>query len=936
MAQTVVDVVVKTAGGSKLDQLANKLKQTEAALAGLNSSIKKQGAANAELAKKLRGLKGTYSEIENAAKGSKFSEATIAKLKKLKQEIDDTRDKLRQGLQAKVKSTQDLDRLQRELKQTQTEFKKTEAQAKKSSGGIAGALRTIAGAYAAIQLTKFVVNSLASFERIEKQLTTVTGSAETARKVFNQLEQVNIESPFELTELTQAAAKLSAFGVENDKLVETTKRLGKIAAGTSQEIGGIALAYGQVLAKGRLQGEELLQFVERGVPLQKELQRMLGLTGEEFAEAMRKGKIGVELVDKAVENLTDEQGKFGKAFENTSGTIDNKLSNMRDQFAKTAAALGKAFEPQFKFLIDSITKVAQYFESVFKRITRGQKGLAAEQAAQQKATQFTRDRFGAVRSAAAALTGDQEVLDFREKAKNSALQNELARVDRELAELRGEIGKPTLPKAPTASATEIQENRNLLLGNDDGKGTGIGKGSSAAAKKTADELERQKQAIKEGLRASELSLAVMKQELQVSKAAAGLDRQQEALALDKLRINQQYDALMRDALKNEMSDQQKINIELERGLALRKASLDTQQSMMKTAQGEFQDFFKQQPEYAGLFNDELTETEKLLKGSYDIIANNLSSAIQGLVDGTKEWSDVLSDVLGQLGQMFINAGLNGLGAGMGIPGFADGGRPPVGKPSIVGEEGPELFIPDIAGTIVSNPDLFALNHEALDGDDEVVATEDDEDKTKDAIAANNSSIANTYNSSTDDTESALTENSESINNTYNTTNNGEAEAEAAALAENSESLNNTYSTTNNADAEATALAENSESINNTYNQSTSSSKSTSNEITSSTSSALQQNRDSIASAYAVNQNYIAAQQMRQSQNAQTEALSSALEPMPTQSFDIKYESMNIGGMEVVTPAQLEKATRVSAMKGRDMALASLKNSVRARKGIGLA
>ena len=34
--------------------------------------------------------------------------------------------------------------------------------------------------------------------------------------------------------------------------------------------------------------------------------------------------------------------------------------------------------------------------------------------------------------------------------------------------------------------------------------------------------------------------------------------------------------------------------------------------------------------------------------------------------------------------------------------------------SIVGEEGQELFIPDIAGTIVSNPDLFALNHEALD------------------------------------------------------------------------------------------------------------------------------------------------------------------------------------------------------------------------------
>jgi hypothetical protein len=40
------------------------------------------------------------------------------------------------------------------------------------------------------------------------------------------------------------------------------------------------------------------------------------------------------------------------------------------------------------------------------------------------------------------------------------------------------------------------------------------------------------------------------------------------------------------------------------------------------------------------------------------------------------------------------AGLEGLAA------FAEGGRPPLGQMSIVGEEGPELFIPDTAGTII--------------------------------------------------------------------------------------------------------------------------------------------------------------------------------------------------------------------------------------------
>ena len=40
-----------------------------------------------------------------------------------------------------------------------------------------------------------------------------------------------------------------------------------------------------------------------------------------------------------------------------------------------------------------------------------------------------------------------------------------------------------------------------------------------------------------------------------------------------------------------------------------------------------------------------------------------------------------------------------------IKGFEKGGRPPKNKPSIVGEKGAELFVPDTAGTIVPNNQL---------------------------------------------------------------------------------------------------------------------------------------------------------------------------------------------------------------------------------------
>ena len=51
--------------------------------------------------------------------------------------------------------------------------------------------------------------------------------------------------------------------------------------------------------------------------------------------------------------------------------------------------------------------------------------------------------------------------------------------------------------------------------------------------------------------------------------------------------------------------------------------------------------------------------------------------------------------------IFSVAGPGFFSGGM-IHGFANGGRPSVGRPSIVGERGPELFVPDRAGTIVTN------------------------------------------------------------------------------------------------------------------------------------------------------------------------------------------------------------------------------------------
>jgi len=54
----------------------------------------------------------------------------------------------------------------------------------------------------------------------------------------------------------------------------------------------------------------------------------------------------------------------------------------------------------------------------------------------------------------------------------------------------------------------------------------------------------------------------------------------------------------------------------------------------------------------------------------------------------------------------VDLGYGGGSAGaVGISGFADGGSPPVGRASLVGERGPELFVPRTAGTIIPNNQL---------------------------------------------------------------------------------------------------------------------------------------------------------------------------------------------------------------------------------------
>ena len=91
------------------------------------------------------------------------------------------------------------------------------------------------------------------------------------------------------------------------------------------------------------------------------------------------------------------------------------------------------------------------------------------------------------------------------------------------------------------------------------------------------------------------------------------------------------------------------------------------------------------------------------------IGTQITDALVGAINGTKSLGEsakaILNDLANSLLRMGINSMLGGIFGGTkigGFLGFANGGRPPVGRASVVGERGPELFVPSTAGTIIPN------------------------------------------------------------------------------------------------------------------------------------------------------------------------------------------------------------------------------------------
>lgn len=184
-------------------------------------------------------------------------------------------------------------------------------------------------------LGKSAVESAASYEQSRIAFEAMLGSADNARSLLKEISDFAKETPFELPQVVEGSKRLLAYGISQDKVIDSFRTLGDIAANVGTEkLPQLVTAFGQVQAKGKLMGTELLQFTEAGVGLGGELQKMFNVSREELEKMISTGKIGFADVEKALSNMTSEGGLHFEGMVRQSKSFNGVMSNVRDTFGK--------------------------------------------------------------------------------------------------------------------------------------------------------------------------------------------------------------------------------------------------------------------------------------------------------------------------------------------------------------------------------------------------------------------------------------------------------------------------------------------------------------------------------------------------------------------------------------------------------------------------
>lgn len=206
-----------------------------------------------------------------------------------------------------------------------------------------GRLTHILGTYASFRMVGSFLSQIrettAEFELQRVSLGAIIQDQQRANQLFSELKSFALQSPLKILDLTKYTKQVAAYGIETEKLFDTTKRLADVSVGLGVDMGRLVLAYGQVKAASYLRAAEIRQFTEAGIPMLELLaKKFTDLQGkmvstEQVMDLVSKRAVSFSMVEGIFNDMTSAGGMFYNMQEKQAQTLFGMWSKLGDAAA---------------------------------------------------------------------------------------------------------------------------------------------------------------------------------------------------------------------------------------------------------------------------------------------------------------------------------------------------------------------------------------------------------------------------------------------------------------------------------------------------------------------------------------------------------------------------------------------------------------------------
>ena len=333
---------------------ADKAKGFTGDAKGVATSIKTMQAEAQRTANQMKLFGLTSSDLRN----------TTQNLKKTILDLTDS------GLKPESKEVQNLVQKYKELEE---QTNKAEA-SEQGLFGVIGKLKNEIGSLAAVaaavkvdqavgNLAKSSLDVNNSFQKIKDDFGIMLGDVEAGIGLFNELQEFNFWTPFDIEQTSQAAKVLVSAKVPLKDLTDYLTRFGDIAQGDAQKFQSYINAFSKASAKGKADMEVLNVYTDQGVQILDALGQQLGKTSAEIVKMASEGKISFQDLDDALNALASEGGLYYGTLEKAAMRLDAVQAGLQESVKSLKASFGQMLAPAVSAVLTVFTNLVDKINS---------------------------------------------------------------------------------------------------------------------------------------------------------------------------------------------------------------------------------------------------------------------------------------------------------------------------------------------------------------------------------------------------------------------------------------------------------------------------------------------------------------------------------------------------------------------------------------------